>query len=201
MPPKSIPKGLEKTTCSVCKKSAKCIPANKDGSIRCSVCDRWYHPTCVNVAPDLYAKIQEWESEGFDSPWADEQCQSAYKKLSKEVKVLSVKQEELQERQTEMEKQQEAAMVREELRDNKVTSNEKAIKEMQDMLAKLEAEKSNKAVFRELGERVRKENNVILHMVPESTSREAGSRKLHDMQAMGELLEYLVGNMKVDRGV
>ena len=153
------------------------------------------------MAPDLYAEIQEWESEGFKSSWADEQCQSAYNKLSREVKVLSVKQVELEERQTEIDKQQEAALVGEELRDNKVTCYEKAIMEIQDMLVKLEAEKSNKAVFRELAERIKKANNVILHMIPESTSREAASRKLHDMQAMWELLEYLVGNMKVDREV
>ena len=93
----------------------------------------------MNVTPVLYAQIQAWESEGFESPWADEQCQSAYKKLSKEVKMLSVKQEELQERQSDIEKQQEAALVREELRDTKVTSNEKAIMEMKDQIARLEA--------------------------------------------------------------
>ena len=114
----------------------------------------------MNVSTELYSKIQEWESEGFESPWTDDQCTSAYKKLSKEVKALSAKQEELEERQTEVEKKQEAAKDREELRDNKVTNNMNVIKEMQEKLNKLEAEKSNNAVFRELGERVRKENNL-----------------------------------------
>ena len=107
----------------------------------------------MNVSAELHAKIVEWEADGFDSPWVDEQCQSAYKKLSKEVKVLSAKQVELEERQVELEKYQEAASTREELRDKKVTDNEMSIKEMQERLQKLENEKSNQAVFRELGER------------------------------------------------
>ena len=200
MPPKA-PKGLPKNTCSVCKKTTNCVASNKEGSIKCSVCERWYHPSCVNVSADLYSKIQEWESEGFESPWTDEQCQSAYKKLSKEVKALSAKQEELEERQSEVEKKQEAASVREELRDSKVTKNEQAIREMQEKLDKLVAEKSNKAVFKEIGERARKENNLVFHMVPESASKDAGSRKHHDLQALGELSRYLDLSIKVEKAV
>ena len=100
-----------------------------------------------------------------------------------------------------MEKKQESAIIREELRDRKVACNENSIREIQEKLDKLVAEKSNKAVFRELGERARKENNLVLHMVPESTSKDAGARKQHNLQALGELIGYLEVNIKVDKAV
>ena len=46
------------------------------------------------------------------------------------MKALSAKQDELEERQSEVEKKQEASSVREELRDKKVANNEKFIKDM-----------------------------------------------------------------------
>ena len=39
----------------------------------------------------------------------------------------------------------------------------------------------------------------MFHMLPESRSKEAGTRKQHDMQALGELFGYLGVGVRVDR--
>jgi hypothetical protein len=51
--PKKV-KALAKTTCLVCKTTTNSVAANKSGAVKCSVYDGWWHPHCVQMAPETF---------------------------------------------------------------------------------------------------------------------------------------------------
>ena len=42
-----------KFNCSICKKTTTKVPTNRDGGVRCGVCQFWWHPKCLNMDPSL----------------------------------------------------------------------------------------------------------------------------------------------------
>ena len=75
------PKALAKTTCMICRHSAKDIPANSKGSVKCDFCERWFHPDCVGMSPERFKLLLEWCSDGSPSPWKSDVCSVSVVKL------------------------------------------------------------------------------------------------------------------------
>ena len=103
------PKGLAKTTCMICRKSAKEIPSNEKGSVQCDFCERWFHPECVGMSQEKFKVLLEWCSDGSPSPWKCEVCAVSIVKLDKTIKALSVRQDNLEARQDDVESKVEAS--------------------------------------------------------------------------------------------
>ena len=102
------PKTLAKTTCMICRHSAKDIPANDKGSVKCEFCERWFHPDCVGMSPEKFKLLLEWVSDGSPSPWKCDVCSVSTVKLDKAIKALTVRQDNLEARQDEVEDRFEA---------------------------------------------------------------------------------------------
>ena len=81
---------MPKNSCPICKKTANVCPSNKDGSVQCSVCDLWYHPTCADMSRDMYDYINKGkELHGLTSVWTCQVCTTAWAKIQKSVKEVS----------------------------------------------------------------------------------------------------------------
>ena len=53
---------MGKNDCPVCRKTTNAVASNKLGALRCSICDFWYHPPCVQVDSaqmDLIKKCED----------------------------------------------------------------------------------------------------------------------------------------------
>ena len=104
------PKTLAKTTCMICRHSAKDIPSNDKGSVTCEFCERWFHPECVGMSPEKFKLLIEWCSDGSPSPWTCDACTLSVVKLDKTIKALTVRQDNLESRQDEVESRVEASV-------------------------------------------------------------------------------------------
>ena len=82
---------MGKNDCPVCRKTTNAVASNKLGALRCSICDFWYHPPCVQVDSAQIDLIKKCEDLGMASPWSCTVCSSAFAKLDKSVKQVTAR--------------------------------------------------------------------------------------------------------------
>lgn len=160
------PKNLAKTTCMICWTSAKDIPSNDEGSVKCDFCERLFHPDCVGMSQEKFEILLEWCSDGSPSLWKCDVCAVSIVKLDKTIKALSVRQDELEARQDQVETTMDASK-------SKVENAHLRLDKVEDQL-KTTPQNSGDSVWQELAERERKETNVIVHKCREL---EVGSKE------------------------
>ena len=160
-------KTLAKTTCMICRHSAKDIPANDKGSLRCDFCERWFHPDCVGMSQEKFKCLLEWVSDGSPSPWRCDVCAVSIVKLDKTIKALCVRQDNLEARQDEVEKRVDAG-------DSKLENVHLRLDKVEEQV-KDSGQSSGDSVWKELAESERKETNIIVHN--KSKEYEQGSKK------------------------
>ena len=177
------PKTLAKTTCMICRHSAKDIPANDKGSVKCDFCERWFHPDCVGMSQEKFKLLLEWVSDGSPSPWKCDVCSVSTVKLDKTIKALSVRQDALEARQDEVENRVEAS-------NTKFENVQLRLDKVEDQL-KDSTQASSDSVWKELAERERKENNIIVHKCKELEKGNKEQMELSDLQGLQKLFQIL----------
>ena len=80
---------MGKNNCPICKKTTNAVASNKVGALKCSICEFWYHPPCVQVDDTQLDLIKKCEEIGMGSPWSCIVCRSAVEKLNKSVKQIA----------------------------------------------------------------------------------------------------------------
>ncbi len=181
---------VNKHVCPKCSKSSAMISANTDGSICCRLCAFWYHPTCAGLERQTYelylgimkAEMQDMytcmtckESLGeMCEKW--EKCAKRAKENSDRLDKVEVAQGKLETVQTNQEK--------------KIQDNGDRIKELE---AKMEEAGSigGAEIYREMQERGNRQKNIIIHRIPESSSRETRDRIDHDEEMVEQLFMEL----------
>ena len=185
-----IPKTkANKSNCSVCKKSTKRIPANKDGGVKCGVCQFWWHPKCLNMDPELLKWIMMGEKLGNYCCWTCQHCQEAHLKTEQVIKAMSSRLKTVEQKVDHAEVRQEQMEDKQELSEAR---QEKVNSEFQERLRKLELG-SGGGAMKEIDDRMEKLNNLVVHRVAESSSEEPRERQAHDAALIKVLMEkYLV---------
>ena len=194
--PKKV-KALAKTTCLVCKTTANSVAANKSGSVKCTVCDGWWHPHCVQMSQETFKMITDWTLAGHESMWKCQTCDRASAKLMKMVTALSSKvgenEKQLAEQSTRLDKVEDKDMAQ----DMRLDGQEKEIKELCEVISKL-SDKGGASAVREMDERATKENNLVFHRVVESGEGEARLRIAQDKVNIQELSRAMGVEVGVD---
>ena len=164
--PAPKPKPKNKDTCLVCKTTCKEVASNKQGSIRCSVCQYWYHPNCAGVTQEEFKMCVKWkEMRGVDI-WACTPCTSANENLDKMVRELNSKVEEVK-RTYSLGRQAGKGWGEGEAEGWVGTQSGYWAAALRERMTKLEANSGN-SVLKEIDERKLRENNVIIHRLPEA---------------------------------
>ena len=114
-PAKANPKN--KDTCLVCRTTCKAVSSNNKGSIRCSVCQYWYHPEYALFTMEEYKMCLKWKEMMGADIWTCSPCESANENLDKRVKEVNSIVEEVKKDMKVLGDKQE--QVREQLRDSK----------------------------------------------------------------------------------
>ena len=156
--PKAKP---NKLTCSICKKTTKDVPANKDGGVRCGICQFWWHPSCLNMDPDLLKWILMGEQLGNDCCWTCQHCQEAHIKTEQAIKAMSSRMKTIEQRVDKFEDSQEQICNKQELQ---VAKQDKVNSEFEERLKKLELN-SGSGTVREVDDRLDKSYNLVVHSI------------------------------------
>ena len=80
---------MGKNNCPICNKTTNAVASNKVGALKCSICEFWCHPPCVQVDEPQLDLIKKCEEMGMGSPWSCSVCRSAVDKLDKSVKQIA----------------------------------------------------------------------------------------------------------------
>ena len=75
--------------CSICRKTNKDVASNKDGGVRCGICQFWWHSRCLNMDSDLLNWIVMGEKLGNDCCWTCQHCQEAHIKTEQAIMAMS----------------------------------------------------------------------------------------------------------------
>ena len=185
---------VNKLNCAVCKKSTKKVPANKDGGVRCGVCQFWWHPSCINMDPDLLNWIVMGEKLGNDCCWTCQHCQEAHLKTEQAIKAKSSRMKTVEQKVDQCEAKQEQMEGKQEL---SVAKQDKVNTEFEDRLKKLELN-SGSGVIKEIDDRIDKLNNLVMHRVLESTSEDPMERQAQDAAIIKVLMEKYLGIKDMD---
>ena len=153
--------------CGVCSKSAKRIPSNKSGTVDCSVCGNWWHPVCVELDDAKIVMINDAVEVFGEHSWKCKACQTGLGKLAKEVRVLAVRMEKVENVATNA--QNEASKNAADIEVLK-----KQVQELSGKVTKVQdsnEENTGEAVLSEVTERSSRERNLILHGCEESDNK------------------------------
>ena len=188
-----------KLNCAICKKTTKNVHANKDGGVRCGVCQYWWHPKCLNMDPDLLKWIEMGEKLGNNCCWTCNHCQEAHLKTEQVLKAMSSRMKSVEEKVDKFETRQEQFENKQELI---VVKQDKVNTEFDERLKKLELNTGSK-VMSEIDERMDKSNNLVIHRIPESNSNDSSEREAHDNAFINVLMDkYLnIKGMDTDNKV
>ena len=186
---------VNKMNCTVCKKSTKRIQTNRDGGVKCGVCQFWWHPKCLNMDPDLLKWIVMGEKLGNDCCWTCLHCQEAHIKTEQAIKAMSSRMKTVEQKVDHVEARQEKMEDKQELTKAK---QEKVNTEFEERLKKLELNSAGNGMVREMDDRMDKSNNLVMHRVPESNSEDPKDRQAHDAAVVKVLMEKYLGIKDMD---
>ena len=180
---------MPKSKCLVCQGDVK--ERERDGSIKCSQCDRWIHTGCTTLSPELVKELWAIYDASGRHFWACEGCTSAFANMNKRMMMF----------------EKEMAEMKLAVRTNAVGVKEvtekvdKVAKDVDD--AKKNRKKDNydliaeatKRMSAELRERESMKNNLVLHGLYEPPQSVKGrDRKTADLSMVGELFSAMSVN-------
>ena len=183
-----------KMNCAVCKKTTKKVPGNRDGGVKCGVCQFWWHPSCLNMDSDMLNWIVMGEKLGNDCCWTCQHCQEAHLKTEQVMKAMSSRMRTVEQKVERVETKQEQIVDKQELI---VAKQDKVNIGFEERLKKLELNTGSK-VITEIDDRMEKSNNLMVHRVPESTSDDSIERTGHDSAFIKVLMEKYMGIKDMD---
>ena len=178
------------------KKCMTCSEAVKNnqpsGSVSCCQCDRWVHPKCANLHPEVVKSIWQMYNATGHHFWACEGCNLAYATLTKRMLQYERDVAEIKKTVAENSKGLEEVTA-------KVDIVEKAVTDAAKSKNKEKSDTINDATriwSRELCERESKKLNVVIYglLEPPPTVSVGSERKLQDDLE----LDHLFKDMKVD---
>ena len=150
--------------CGVCSMSAKRIPSNKSGTVDCSVCGNWWHPVGVDLDDAKIVMINDAVEVFGEHSWKCKACQTGLGKLAKEVKVLAVRMDKVENVASNAQNEADKNAADIELIKKQVKEMSVKVKEVQDT----NEENTGEAVLNEVTERSSRERNLFLHGSKES---------------------------------
>ena len=173
-----------------CAKTAAKRESNKEGSIRCKICTFWWHPTCGDLGDQEYKLYLDLSELGHPDLWQCNTCKVGMGDLGlrweQTGKIVAENSARIDKIETSVE--------RLEARGDKLENELKKTKEELNELKKsmvLVKEDAMKMSLAEMSERENNQNNVVIHMVQESTSNEPNERRYHDQERFQIILREL----------
>ena len=197
MPPKPAPKAKgNKETCNVCKVTTKSCNANKKGAVRCNICLHWYHPDCAGVTQEeyvMFVKLLELRKEDL---WTCMTCASGISVVNKKVSENSALIGKIDKRLEQVEGKQD---LQEEKQKSSNIEMGKLKEELASMREDMERMKENSgtAALREIDDRTARQQNIIIHRVPESGHDNARDRMGADQDAV-QIIINAIGLIQIN---
>ena len=127
--------------------------------VMCNICQRWTHPDCSNIVPELLKYLVKESKQGLAISWSCEACRVASEILSSQIAAMNRNIEDMKKDITELKTSQDKHEDKLEEVNKKCDENAKKQHETR--------EEVEKTVFAEMRERDEKKNNFLVHGVPE----------------------------------
>ena len=179
------PKKKTEFPCGFCKETT-----SSTHSIQCIICEFWHHKECIPGMTDEYYKQVTSLKEAIGTVyWLCEKCDVFNKKMMQSMNQLTKRMETLE--------------TREEANRKKGEDNETEIGKMRSRLEELEkkdkAGASSAEVFKEMGERENKQDNLIVHGLeePPDNIKDGKKRAEKDYDNFQEVVDRIGVNIQV----
>lgn len=186
---------MGKFDCQLCGKTANRVASNKSGSLQCSVCSLWYHPTCVKMEESTLDLIYKLVDTGMTSPWTCTVCECGLAKVAKEVKLNTARIGNNEKRTDGLENEVEKLKA-----DNQSMKKEvEALKELVGKTQEKVKDNSGDKILEEMAERGSRERNVVCHKCPESTATIPEETRISDMEGTQGLFDHLGVHLKAEQ--
>ena len=211
-------KGGSKKSKYICRGGQKVCGvsiSSKDDSIMCDSCKEWFHPKCQGLSVDAFRALSK-----YDFLWLCIHCKPKFEALLEVGKGLELCIEKAEKRITDAVKESRTKNEFHVQLKEKIQQMEKSVDQIKEQQAKIELtmNEQKKVVetvpryseaLRNSAQQIQKivdlqgkdsrQNNVILHNIPESSSQDAIVRKQHDSEVFQKVVEALLGkNAKVE---
>lgn len=189
--------------------------SSKDDSIMCDSCKEWFHPKCQGLSVDAFRALSK-----YDFLWLCIHCKPKFAALLEVGKGLELCIEKAEKRITDAIKESKTKNEFHVQLKEKIHRMEKSVDQIKEQQAKIEltVTEQRKVVetvpryseeLRNSAQQIQKivdqqgkdsrQNNIILHNIPESSSQDPMVRKQHDSEVFEKVVEALLGkNAKVE---
>ena len=132
--------------------------------------------------------------------WSCAPCESSSEALDNKIKEVNAKVDEVKKDVKEIGDRQDSADLREQVRDTRVDKQDTEIAALRERLARLEADSGNH-ILGEIDDRKLREQNVIIHGIPELQNDSIQAKKEADQATLQYLLDTLGLNINVSTDV
>ena len=179
-----------KYPCLFCHKTtgtASKSSAGSKGSLQCGICDLWAHYECTGL---IQATLEAYEvlinSGDCEKPFKCSSCKAALNKFNSDLNAMKVRMNNLETKQQETIQKMESVEARQISTDSRLDNLESRVETI------ATNNSSSKDIWDELKERERRETNLIIHNVCESSStdrKECEDRDLGGLQKLFNLID------------
>ena len=184
---------MVKFPCLFCHKStgtSNKSSAGSRGALQCGICDLWAHYECTGLAQTTLEAYEVLIGSGdCDKPFKCSSCKAALNKFNADLNAMKIWMNNIET------KQKETLQKVQTLEANQVSADSR-IEKLESRIEEVAANgSSSKDFWDELKERERREVNLIIHNVNESSSldkRECEARDLSGLQKLFNLLQIQI---------
>ena len=174
--------------CIACKAHVK----KNDKAVQCSLCQLWVHVTCEGMADECF-KVLANASKNGGMYWACRSCTAYAAKFNNSIQEINRRLSKLESKVEEganevKEVQEEVSAMKESI--DKLNQN-----------SSLAASNSSEAVFSELRERENRKQNLVIHNLEESGSRNKEDRIRDDKKLLHDVLRQMDVKANVDKEI
>ena len=160
------------------------------------MCELWAHYECTGLVQATLEAYETLISSGdCDKPFKCSSCKTALNKFNADLNAMKVRMSNLESKQEEAGRKIEAVEVKQVATDTRITNLEEKVQEV------VANSNSSKDVWEELKERERRETNLIIHNVIESTSSDKSEREARDLSGLQMLFNLLDVKLEVSDAV
>ena len=180
-----------KYPCLFCHKTtgtANKSSAGSKGALQCGICDLWAHYECTGL---VQATLEAYEvlinSGDCEKPFKCSSCKAALSKFNADLNAMKVRMSGIENKQQETTQKVDTIEAKQASADARIGRLETRL----DEVASASTGNSSNKVWEELKDRERRETNLIVHNVIESSSgdkRECEGRDLSGMQKLFNLI-------------
>ena len=190
---------MTKYPCINCHKTtgtANKASVGSKGALQCGVCDLWAQYECTGLAQSTIDALAVLVQSGdCDKPFKCSSCKAALTKVNADLNAMKV-------RLSTMENKQQETLQKVECVENRQLVSDSRMDKMEARLGEVAASSgSSKDVWEELKERERRETNLIIHNVPESSMLDNKERESRDLKGLQKLFNLIDANLEVSETV